>query len=137
MSPSKLGCLSGTSSPVWPLRCAATSRGLSGAGHGVAAVFCFLTLVLLTPLFRGMPHPALVGELGARTGGHGQRSLRQTANNEKAVEKAAQDIGRPVRDQFLVRVDIATALHRRSLRSAESLGIADQHDGERAGRELL
>ncbi len=27
--------------------------------HLVAAVFCFLTLVLLTPLFRGMPHPAL------------------------------------------------------------------------------
>jgi SulP family sulfate permease len=25
----------------------------------VAAVFCFLTLVLLTPLFQGMPHPAL------------------------------------------------------------------------------
>jgi high affinity sulfate transporter 1 len=25
----------------------------------VAAMFCFLTLVLLTPLFRGMPHPAL------------------------------------------------------------------------------
>ena len=25
----------------------------------VAAVFCFLTLVMLTPLFRGMPHPAL------------------------------------------------------------------------------
>src|SRR5271165_1001335 len=25
----------------------------------VAAVFCFMTLVLLTPLFRGMPHPAL------------------------------------------------------------------------------
>jgi len=25
----------------------------------VAALFCFLTLVLLTPLFRGMPHPAL------------------------------------------------------------------------------
>jgi high affinity sulfate transporter 1 len=25
----------------------------------VAAIFCFLTLVLLTPLFRGMPHPAL------------------------------------------------------------------------------
>jgi SulP family sulfate permease len=25
----------------------------------LAAVFCFLTLVLLTPLFRGMPHPAL------------------------------------------------------------------------------
>src|SRR5882724_7154035 len=24
-----------------------------------AAIFCFLTLVLLTPLFRGMPHPAL------------------------------------------------------------------------------
>src|SRR6202035_3601942 len=25
----------------------------------VASVLCFLTLVLLTPLFRGMPHPAL------------------------------------------------------------------------------
>jgi len=25
----------------------------------IAAVFCFLTLVVLTPLFRGMPHPAL------------------------------------------------------------------------------
>ncbi len=25
----------------------------------IAALFCFLTLVLLTPLFRGMPHPAL------------------------------------------------------------------------------
>jgi high affinity sulfate transporter 1 len=25
----------------------------------ISAVFCFLTLVLLTPLFRGMPHPAL------------------------------------------------------------------------------
>jgi sulfate permease, SulP family len=25
----------------------------------IAAVFCFLTLVLLTPLFRGLPHPAL------------------------------------------------------------------------------
>src|SRR6266404_3678784 len=25
----------------------------------VAAIFCFLSLVLLTPLFRGMPHPAL------------------------------------------------------------------------------
>src|SRR4029077_8000760 len=25
----------------------------------VAALFCFLTLVLLTPVFRGMPHPAL------------------------------------------------------------------------------
>jgi MFS superfamily sulfate permease-like transporter len=25
----------------------------------VAAIFCFLTLILLTPLFRGMPHPTL------------------------------------------------------------------------------
>jgi MFS superfamily sulfate permease-like transporter len=24
----------------------------------LVVVFCFLTLVLLTPLFRGMPHPA-------------------------------------------------------------------------------
>jgi sulfate permease, SulP family len=29
------------------------------AANLVAAGFCFLTLVLLTPLFRGMPHPAL------------------------------------------------------------------------------
>ena len=42
----------------------------------------------------------------------------------------------PVRDQFLVRVDIATALHCRSLRSAERLGIADQHDGKRARQEV-
>ncbi len=31
----------------------------SQLAHLVAAVFCFLTLVLLTPLFRGMPYPAL------------------------------------------------------------------------------
>jgi len=41
-----------------------TSVGLSAGARTqlanlVAAVFCFLTLVLLTPLFRGMPHPAL------------------------------------------------------------------------------
>src|SRR5207302_10977542 len=31
----------------------------SRLGNVVAAVFCFLALVLSTPLFRGMPHPAL------------------------------------------------------------------------------
>src|SRR5262249_32444037 len=41
-----------------------TSVAMSAGAHTqlanfVAAVFCFLTLVLLTPLFRGMPHPAL------------------------------------------------------------------------------
>jgi hypothetical protein len=41
-----------------------------------------------------------------------------------------------VRDQLLVGVDIAAALHCRALRSPERLGIADQYDGERAGREL-
>jgi high affinity sulfate transporter 1 len=41
-----------------------TSVAMSAGAHTqlanlAAAVFCFLTLVLLTPLFRGMPHPAL------------------------------------------------------------------------------
>ena len=41
-----------------------TSVAMAAGAHTqlanlVAAVFCFLTLVLLTPLFRGMPHPAL------------------------------------------------------------------------------
>jgi sulfate permease, SulP family len=41
-----------------------TSVAIAAGAHTqvanlVAAVFCFLTLVLLTPLFRGMPHPAL------------------------------------------------------------------------------
>jgi len=41
-----------------------TSVAMAAAAHTqvanvVAAVFCFLTLILLTPLFRGMPHPAL------------------------------------------------------------------------------
>lgn len=31
----------------------------------VAAVFCFLTLVLLTPLFRGLPHPTLAAIVSA------------------------------------------------------------------------
>ena len=77
-----------------------------------------------------------IGKLGARTGGHSYGSLGQTADNEKATEQTAQNIGRPVRDQLLVRVDIAATLHCRGLRSTERLGIADQHDGERAGREL-
>jgi SulP family sulfate permease len=41
-----------------------TSVAMAAGAHTqianlVAAVFCFLTLVLLTPLFRGLPHPAL------------------------------------------------------------------------------
>ena len=41
-----------------------TSVAMAAGAHTqlanlVAAVFCFLTLVLLTPLFQGMPHPAL------------------------------------------------------------------------------
>jgi MFS superfamily sulfate permease-like transporter len=36
-----------------------TSVASTQVANLVAAVFCFLTLVLLTPLFRGMPHPAL------------------------------------------------------------------------------
>jgi len=41
-----------------------TSVAMAAGAHTqlanlVAAIFCFLTLVLLTPLFQGMPHPAL------------------------------------------------------------------------------
>jgi len=41
-----------------------TSVAMAAGAHTqlanlVAAIFCFLTLVFLTPLFRGMPHPAL------------------------------------------------------------------------------
>src|SRR6516164_622235 len=41
-----------------------TSVAIAAGAHTqlanlVAAIFCFLTLVFLTPLFRGMPHPAL------------------------------------------------------------------------------
>jgi high affinity sulfate transporter 1 len=41
-----------------------TSVAMAAGAHTqlanlVAAVFCFLTLIFLTPLFRGMPHPAL------------------------------------------------------------------------------
>ena len=42
-----------------------------------------------------------------------------------------------MRDQLLVRIDVAAALHRRGLCPAEGLGIPDQHDGERTGCELL
>jgi high affinity sulfate transporter 1 len=38
---------------------AMAAGGCTQLANLVAAVFCFLTLVLLTPLFRGMPHPAL------------------------------------------------------------------------------
>ena len=38
---------------------AMAAGGRTQLANLVAAVFCFLTLVLLTPLFRGMPHPAL------------------------------------------------------------------------------
>ena len=78
-----------------------------------------------------------VGELGAGAGGHGDGGLGQAADNEETAEKTAQDIGGPVRDQLLVRIDVAAALHCRGLCPAERLGIADQHDGERAGCELL
>jgi len=43
----------------------------------------------------------------------------------EAAEKAAQNIGRPVRDELLVRIDVA-ALYCCSLCRAERLGIADE-----------
>ena len=69
-----------------------------------------------------------IGELGARASSHGHRGLGQAADGEKTPEEAAQDVGRPVRDQLLVRVYIAPTLHRRGLCAPKRLGIADQHD---------
>jgi hypothetical protein len=77
-----------------------------------------------------------IGELGAGAGGHGHGSLGQAADHEEAAEKTAQNIGGPVRDQLLVRIDVATALHCRRLCPTERLGIADQHDGECTGHEV-
>ncbi len=74
-----------------------------------------------------------IGDLRASAGGHRHRGLRQAANDEEASEQTAQDVGGSVRNQFMVRVDFAAALQCRGLRSAERLGIADQHDGKRAG----
>jgi len=36
----------------------------------------------------------------------------------------------------VVRIDVAATLHCRGLCPAERLGIADQHDGKRAGHEV-
>ena len=77
-----------------------------------------------------------IGELGMGAGTHGDRGLGQAADDEETAEQATQNIGGPVRDQLLVRIDVAAALHRRGLCPAERLGIADQHDGERAGHKL-
>jgi len=44
---------------------------------------------------------------------------------------------RPVCDELLVRIEVAAALHCCGLCSAERLGIADEHDGQRAGHEFL
>ena len=66
-------------------------------------------------------------------GSHCDGGFGQAADNEETAEKAAQDIGGPVRDQLLIRVDVAAALHCRGLCPAECFGIADQHDGKRAG----
>ncbi len=63
--------------------------------------------------------------------------LDRLPTTRKPPNKTAQNVGGPVRDQLLVRIDVAAALHGRGLRAAERLGIADQHDGERAGHELL
>ncbi len=77
-----------------------------------------------------------VGDLGAGAGGHRDRGLGQAADHEKAAKEPGRDIGRSVRDQLLVRVDIAAALHRRSLGRAQRLGIADEHDRQRTRRKL-
>ena len=78
-----------------------------------------------------------IGELTARARGQGHRGLGQAADHQKSAEQAAENIGRPLRDQFLIWVNVTPALDRRGLCRTERLRIADQHDGERPGSELL
>jgi hypothetical protein len=40
-------------------------------------------------------------------------------------------------DEFLVGIDVAAGLYRRGLCTTERLGIADQHNGKRAGHAVL
>ena len=77
-----------------------------------------------------------VGKLGAGSCGDRDGGLRQAADDEEAAEQAAQDVGGAMCDQLLVRVDLTAIPHCRSLGTAERLGIADQHDGERTRDEL-
>ena len=46
-----------------------------------------------------------IRKLGAGARRHGHGSLGQAADDEEAAEEAAQDIGGPVGDQLLVRID--------------------------------
>jgi hypothetical protein len=69
-------------------------------------------------------------------GGHGHRGLGQAADDKEPAEKAAQNIRGPVGDELLIRIDVAAILHHRRLCPAKRLGIADQHDCERAGHEF-
>src|SRR6516225_1351244 len=76
-----------------------------------------------------------ISELRAAAGSHGYGGLGEAANDEEAAEQPAQDVGGSMRDQFLVRIDFAAALHGCGLGRAERLGIADQDDGKRSGSE--
>jgi len=56
-----------------------------------------------------------LAQFGAGAGGHRDRGLGQAADDQEAAEHAAQNIGGPVSDELLVRIDVAAALHGRSL----------------------
>jgi hypothetical protein len=47
---------------------------------------------------------------------------------QEPAEEAAQDVGGPLRDQFLVRIDVATVMDSRGLLAAERLGVAERID---------
>ena len=52
-------------------------------------------------------------------------SVAMAADDEETAEDAAQNIGGPMRNQLLVRIDVAAALHGSCLCPAERLGITD------------
>ena len=60
-----------------------------------------------------------IGDLAASVRGDSHRGLRQAAYHQKSAEQAAGDIGWPKRDQFLIWIDVTSALDRCGLCCAD------------------
>jgi hypothetical protein len=51
-----------------------------------------------------------ISELATSAGGQCHRGLGQAADHRKSTEQAAENIGRPMRDQFLIWIDVTPTL---------------------------
>jgi len=60
-----------------------------------------------------------ISDLAASVRGNSHGGLRQAAYHQKSAEQAAGDIGWPKRDQFLIWIDVTSALDRCGLCCAE------------------